>query len=160
MRKWATVSQCERYRFDLGRDGGPGTMVFCLNNPSTADAETEDPTSRRGYGFTLAFRRKTMVFVNTNPHRSTNPKLQLVPDEATLAKNDNYLRIYGLRDVLFVCAWGDGAKPELALRAETVLRSAGARLWCFGLTAKGNPKHPLYLPKGAALVPFPVPEAR
>jgi hypothetical protein len=49
----AVISPCGRYRYRLDRPlsaRGP-TIAFLLHNPSTADAENEDPTSRRGIGF-------------------------------------------------------------------------------------------------------------
>jgi hypothetical protein len=44
----ATISDCGRYRYALGRrwDDGP-TACWVMLNPSTADADVDDPTIRR-----------------------------------------------------------------------------------------------------------------
>ena len=45
----ATISTCEKYRYQLWRkwDEGKKCLVFIMLNPSTADAENNDPTITR-----------------------------------------------------------------------------------------------------------------
>ena len=43
----AVISDCQRYRYWLERDRGERPLVFVMLNPSTADAEVDDPTIRR-----------------------------------------------------------------------------------------------------------------
>lgn len=49
----AVFSPCGKYRYALTRRVGPGKQAaaFILLNPSTADAERDDPTVRRRIGF-------------------------------------------------------------------------------------------------------------
>lgn len=49
---WAVISDCGRYRYELGRrwDDGP-LLEFDMLNPSTANAERNDPTIVRCVGF-------------------------------------------------------------------------------------------------------------
>lgn len=69
----AVISPCGRYRYRLDRPlsaRGP-TIAFLLHNPSTADAENEDPTSRRGIGFAKLWNAGRMVFANPFAGRAT-----------------------------------------------------------------------------------------
>lgn len=57
-RKSASLSACGKYRYTLGRAWGLGVreqcaMSFVMLNPSTADAEHDDPTIRRCIHFAL-----------------------------------------------------------------------------------------------------------
>ena len=57
--------------------------------------------------------------------------------------------------VLAIAAWGDGV--ELVENGKSVaehIRKLIEPSLCFGLTQKGNPKHPLYLPSEAELVDY------
>ena len=51
----AHFSRCGRYRYALERTfsgaGGDGSVLLVMLNPSTADAEQDDPTIRRCQGF-------------------------------------------------------------------------------------------------------------
>jgi hypothetical protein len=48
---------------------------------------------------------------------------------------------------MVVCAWGVNADlmPGREERVLSILGSAGIPLYCFGLTKRGHPRHPLYL---------------
>lgn len=148
--KAATLSDCEQYRYRLFRQVKPPTaswrwVGWVLNNPSTADAEVDDATVRRVWAFSQAWGYNSLYVVNTNPHRSTNPKAQRVPDETTLAENDSFLLDCMAQCSLVVCGWGDKALPELVKRAVPILHACGP-LHALHVTANGNPMHPLYLP--------------
>lgn len=160
MNRSATISPCGLYRFDLVRSVEAenakalrlaGEVVFVLNNPSKADGLTEDPTSRRGIGYMQAWGFSRMTFVNTNPHRSTDPRSARVPSEGVLECNDAYIREAALRASLIVAAWGDKVNTALASRAVGVLRGL-APLYALDLSKRGIPRHPLMLKK--SLRPF------
>lgn len=54
MIKDAIISECLSYRYTLSRkwnSENPKTLLFCMLNPSTADANLDDPTIRRCIGF-------------------------------------------------------------------------------------------------------------
>jgi hypothetical protein len=53
----AVISDCGRYRYSLTRSwaDGDNRVVFVMLNPSTADAEVDDPTIRRCIGFAKAW---------------------------------------------------------------------------------------------------------
>lgn len=174
MKREATISADGLYRYDLtrtvepgcdcfrcalyrsprksGHPPRPGFVLWALCNPSTADAETDDPTERRGWGFTSEWGYGCMVFCNTNPSRSTDPKQARMPDDTVIATNDLYLVHHAQTAALVVCAWGANADHGLSSRAERILRAASPTgIHHLALTNKGAPKHPLYL--GAHLTP-------
>lgn len=141
--------RCNSYfkRYDPGHRPPPFFVLFALCNPSTADAETDDATERRGWGFTHAWGYPSFKFVNTNPSRSTDPKKARMPDEAVIALNDLYLVTHAQAASVVVCAWGTSADPILARRTKMILLGAAPeKVHFLALTSKGVPKHPLYLP--------------
>lgn len=149
MNRSAVISRCGTYRYSLTREETPlfeskGTVLFGLNNPSKADAEVDDQTVRKGWAFTRAWGYHRMVYVNTNPYRSTDPDSAIVPPEAILAENDTHLRFAAYEANLIVCAWGTKARPDLAARALGVLWLQKP-LHVLQLSKDGIPKHPLYL---------------
>lgn len=150
MKRWAVISPDGLYRMQLGRaldswQLGMSYIAWVLNNPSTADGETDDPTIKRLWQFTLDWRYGCMVVVNTNPWRSTDPKLARVPGDYVMEANDSWLvNAIGYSDKV-ICGWGDKAFPDLAQRAINVLHSLGP-VYALRVTKRGNPQHPLYLP--------------
>jgi hypothetical protein len=143
----------------MWRDAPPrpsGYVLWVLCNPSTADAETDDPTERRGWGFTNRWGYGKFVFVNTNPFRSTDPhKARGVSSDALLA-NDSFLIRHAQAASVVVCAWGHDAKyGGIAARTEHVLRNvAKVPLHYLALSKDGTPKHPLYLKGNANPIPW------
>lgn len=52
VKRWATVSDCGRYRYTLGRRWAEGSLLlWLLLNPSTADHRRDDATARVVEGF-------------------------------------------------------------------------------------------------------------
>lgn len=150
MMREAVISPCGLYRFYLARQVTPlfhkvRTVAFGLLNPSKADAEIDDATVRKGWAYTRAWDCHRMVFVNTNPYRSTDPKSARTPPESVLLENDEYLRRAAREAAFFVCAWSTKVDPELAVRATRVLQAV-APLHILEMSVNGyTPKHPLYL---------------
>lgn len=171
MKREATISPCGSYRYDLTRTVEPGCpcvrcdsssyarslfapnlfpyVLWVLCNPSMADAEIDDATERRGWGFTSSWGYPKMVFVNTNPYRSTNPRQARTPGRLITDHNEGFLIRHALEASLIICAWGTNAESNLACNAEYAMRLAGAgsKIHTLGLTKGGVPKHPLYLSK-------------
>lgn len=160
MKRSAVLSPCGAYRYRLDREveptcqcsrcttagDRPGYVLFVLNNPSVADAQIDDPTERRGWGFARAWGYRHFVFMNCNPFRSTDPKLAQMPPESVLSANGTMLWNVAVGADRVVCAWGAGADRVLASRTQYILKLATSdRLYHLGLTKDGIPKHPLYL---------------
>ena len=76
MIKSAEISPCGLYRYSLTRkwEAWKGTVNFIMLNPSTADAQEDDPTIRRCIGFAKAWGYGGIVVTNLFAYRATNPK--------------------------------------------------------------------------------------
>ncbi|WP_351235062.1 DUF1643 domain-containing protein [Streptomyces sp. NPDC002133] len=146
----AVLSGCERYRYLLTRtwrrDGR--TAVFVLLNPSTADARTDDATSRRCIDFAGRWDCSALVVVNLYAWRATDPGELRDARDPVGPQNDAYL--VAAADLahetggVIVGGWGRRARPD---RVSAVLELPGMRqLTALALTRAGQPQHPLYLP--------------
>lgn len=146
----AVISPCGRYRYMLTRrtrlDGASrATIVFCMLNPSTADASLDDPTIRRCCGFAERWNSAGIAVVNLYAFRATDPRSMRAEADAIGPANDEWLRRAARDAGNIVCAWGANADPGRAQQVAKMFRQAGAKLWCFGTTKGGAPRHPLYI---------------
>ncbi len=152
MKRSADISPCGRYRYVLTRrwdDLVPPMLVIGLN-PSTADADVDDPTIRRCIAFARRESAGGVVMLNLFALRSTDPKALAVAEDPIGTGNDHILSEFAAEarrtGTGVVCAWGNGGR--LLSRSRCVvarLLAQGAELLHFGLTSAGEPKHPLYL---------------
>lgn len=158
MRKHATISEDGVYRYGLSRiwDDRP-PLVFVMLNPSTADADIDDPTIRRCIGFAQALGCGGIIVVNLYALRSTDPSALLTHADPVGPQNDlaitNTLKYCGPAYV--ICAWG--AHKTVAKRERHVMQlieSCGFKPHALRITKDGHPSHPLYLP--ASLRPVPL----
>ena len=160
IKKGAVLSHCGRYRYSLTRIWGrdDGRMVgWIMLNPSTADAEVDDPTIRRCMGFARDWGYEGIIVTNLFGCRATDPNelrrsidpLGVANDVAIMAMVDRVSKPDKAGDRgLIVCAWGahgDYLKQGESIRSWIEFR--GAPLHHLGLTKKGQPRHPLYLKK-------------
>lgn len=90
----AVFSPCQRYRYWLERrfSEGDGTAVFVMLNPSTATAETNDPTIRRCIGFARSWGCDYLVVVNIFAFRATDPKVMKAEADPVGSDNDRHLQ--------------------------------------------------------------------
>jgi hypothetical protein len=155
----AVFSDCGTWRYTLERQflfDGP-TIAFMLHNPSTAGADNEDPTSRRGIGYWRSWSAGKGVFVNPWAGVATKPAdLWKMPDPIG-PMNDFHIakvaREVAETDGFFVLAWGAVSPPRhlkyavtARLKAvEQLIRDHGCRVCALGVTKDGAPRHPLYL---------------
>ena len=170
VRRSADVSPDGTYRYYLGRrwNADPATraltLAFIMLNPSTADAEQDDPTIRKCVGFARRLGYDAISVFNLFAYRATDPadlkRAMRAGVDVVGPENDERLGTL-LRGRLavgqgVVAAWGAHA-PDGRVRA--VLAMPGSRALCtLGLTAKGVPRHPLMLGyEGATLTPLAVP---
>ncbi|MBA7715433.1 hypothetical protein ES703_124479 [subsurface metagenome] len=149
----AVFDQHRAYRFILWRFWNDSPRVLFIGlNPSTANELQNDPTIRRCLGFAEKWGYGGMFFCNLYSYISTDPRL-LSSEEALHAANIPAITMATSLSVLTVAAWGDGV--ELVENGKSVaehVEELVAPSFCFGMTQKGNPKHPLYLPSDAELV--------
>lgn len=155
----AVLSPCGRYRYSLTREWREEPtprMTFIMHNPSTADADYDDPTIRRCIGFATRLGYGSIRVVNLFAFRATDPEelSRLDCGEAVGPENDRYLLEAISCAGQKVAAWGAISTEDAVSRARsvaTVCRIGGHQLWCLGKTKHGRPRHPLYLRNDAVL---------
>lgn len=162
-RSGAVISPCGLYRYSLWRmwDKSLPTMCWVMMNPSRADATEDDPTIRRCLGFARAHGCGSISVRNVFALRATDPaELLKHPDPFGPDNEEWLLSARGVSPMtILVLGWGARIKrlKECYKRAAGCLAVAGSPM-CFGTTKDGDPRHPLYLPGNAPLVPWVMPE--
>ena len=169
MKRYAHISECERYRYRLDRDWSDSKpappefdlftrdrMVFVMLNPSTADAEQDDPTIRKCVGFCNRWGYKRLTVLNLFALRTSRPKV--LSEAYELHKlgvgDDPQGPVNGLivRQTLrspdiagVICAWGnlpDQRMEREALHMRACIKQHEFKLQCLGITRFKQPKHP------------------
>lgn len=159
----AYFSECGRFRIWLSRDWGfrrhsDGREPYALwigMNPSTAEAEIDDPTVRKEMGFTRRLGLDRYVKVNVMDYRATSPKALLAPGVQPCSDaNRPAIRWLAERAATIIVCHGRLHK-KLRRYGELVMADLrGKPLWCLGKNDDGSPKHPLYLAADTPLVPY------
>lgn len=153
----AVFDTSRTYRYLLTRIWDPTRplAVWLMLNPSTADALTDDRTIGRCKAFSRDLGRGGIAVVNLFALRSTDPaKLRDHPDPVG-PHNGRFVRQTVRESDLVIAAWGAGGVlgnrgPDMA----RALAKAGVRLKTLGITATGQPKHPLYVAGDTPLVDY------
>ena len=157
----ALISQCGAYRYKLSRiwDITVPSLRFVMLNPSTADANLDDPTIRRCIGFGRREGYGGIEVLNLYGYRATKPAALREAADPIGPDNETYLDHLGAWTarvgIPIVLAWGVHG-GERGLYVARRLARLGADLRCLGLSRDGHPKHPLYLPTSAPLEPVEV----
>jgi hypothetical protein len=133
-------------------------MVVGLN-PSTADDEQDDPTIRRCIAFAKREGMGALCMTNVYAWRSTDPAGLQVPANPVGVDNGRWLAACAKEAGLIVCAWGKHAGKRDVQSVASILATHNGRVMCLGKNLDGSPKHPLYLPAAAPLIPLAEPGA-
>jgi len=158
----ALLDDSGKYRFSLWREWDPrkheGTCVFIMLNPSTADAEIDDPTIRKCIGFAQRWGFSRMEVVNLFAYRTPNPKVLLaLPQDLTPIGRENKIRVLDTvadENVgMIICSWGNDGKFMHQDKAMLEWLD-DMKLHCLGTNKNGTPKHPLYVSYEVAPMPF------
>ena len=160
----AIFSECGRYRYRLERDcslpfDGSKTIAFFGINPSTADATIDDATVRKWKGFTIRNGGHRFVVGNVFAYRATDVReLRLQEDPFGPGCIEHLAAIIAEADILVPC-WGRLSKLPNELRDAppqllALLHKSGKPVLHFGLTASGDPLHPLMLGYDTPLTPL------
>lgn len=167
---WATISECGRYRYALGRswddeqDSRPIFSIIMLN-PSTAHESIDDPTIRKCIHFAKQEGCGSLYVRNLFAWRATDPAELRNVEDPVGPLNLKVLEqriVFGMR----VAAWGQLGSKWLRSRAQRSLfvAQAGAS-HVLALTDHGydrsnvfadlrtrQPRHPLYLKNATRVV--------
>jgi hypothetical protein len=128
-------------------------------NPSTATAETDDPTIRRCVGFSRLWGFGRLIVVNLFALRATDPRELAKAADPIGPDNDRHILAAVDESTSVVCAWGCqqhlkgkllGARPANVLR----MIEPRAQLGCLGYRADRAPRHPLMLSYSTKLEVF------
>jgi hypothetical protein len=146
------------YRYALWRAWDPRRpgVCFVMLNPSAADAAPDVPTIRRCLGFARSWGFGALHVVNLFAFRAAGPRALKAASDPVGPDNDGFLAAASASADLLVAAWGNHG--IFAGRAASVVRDlllAGREPLCLGRTrTTGEPRHPLYVPRGARPVPL------
>lgn len=152
----ALISNCGKYRYSLWRGEPEKTVCFVMLNPSTADANNDDPTIRRCLGFMRSWGFTGLTVINIYAYRATDPGELLKTSDPVGPGNYGAWEYELPRADLVVCAWGTKAKLIHVRNFQGVAKELGVKLYCIDTTKSGMPKHPLYLKSD--LMPMPMAE--
>jgi hypothetical protein len=128
-------------------------------NGSTAGPVEDDQTVRKWIGFTRVNGGRRFIVGNPYALRARDVRRLATAPDPVGPDNDKHLsQIIADADILVPC-WGSRAKLPPALRPRLdmlrdMLEFSTKPIRIFGLTASGDPKHPLTLPYSTPLVPW------
>lgn len=155
MHKSAILSDCGRYRYELRRVWDESLPLVALIglNPSTADAENDDPTIRKCIGFAIRLGFGGIVMLNLFSYRATHPKDLLKAARLgteVIGEGAIKVRQRAASCEQVIACWGrHGLK-----RQTDFLAHFNRPLFCLGTNQDGTPAHPLMLPYSTQLIPF------
>lgn len=142
----AVFNEARTHRYLLLRrwapDGEP--LVMVMLNPSTATATTDDPTITRCMKLARREGCAALAVVNLFGVRATDPADMRRHPDPVGERNGEFIAACCLPGRLVVAAWGaHGGHLGRAAEVTRMLTASGVSLVCLGVTANGEPKHPL-----------------
>lgn len=148
----ATVSGCGDYRYVLSRTWNPRapTVLFIGLNPSTADAQRDDATSRICMHYAQRWGFGTLLLANLFAWRATQPADLFAATRPVGPRNNRTLRKLQSEAQLVICAWGVGGAH---LGRDRFVLDMLHTPYCLSRLRGGQPGHPLY--KSSRLEPKP-----
>lgn len=150
----AILSLCGLYRLELRRvwDVKLPLLVVVMLNPSTADAEKDDPTLLALIHFAKLWGYGGLLIVNLRAYRTSKPRELFAAHDAGVntigADNHRYggaaLDYAAATSGRVLVAWGTGGS-DLGLDAHVASRCRARQLEmiCLGRNADTSPKHPM-----------------
>ncbi len=145
------------YRWRYERQIGSGPPICWIGlNPGTGDQEGRyRPKLQRMVDRSVQLGMGRFILVNLFSWRATHPRdlraAATARHDIIGADTDQVIADAAQHAAVIVAAWGHHG--TLLGRAQQVIDTTPA-LMCLGLTAKGHPRHPLYVPAAQELVPL------
>jgi len=145
--KSAIISKCGLYRYELRRIWQPKTGLVCwvMLNPSTADANNDDPTIRRCMGYAARWGYGGIVVVNLFALRCTDSSHIPDYDDAVGKGNNRYIKRASAEARLTMAGWGIRGRH---LGRDKIVLAMLIDPHYLALTKNRSPRHPLYSLKG------------
>ena len=140
------AARLHRYLLTRIWDRDRPALVICMLNPSTADARKDDPTIKRCVHFAKAWGYGGIMVINLHSFRSPHPaelrKAEIPTRDSTTERVWREAIAYAdQQSEPVLVAWGGNATQD---DVEPVLKVLGSTTAiCLGVTASGQPKHPL-----------------
>ena len=146
------------YRYRLWRQWRHGSkfLLWVMLNPSTADADVDDPTIRRCIEFSRRDGFDGLRVCNLFAWRATKPVVLRSLTDPVGEANDIMILSEAAGSISVVAAWGR-VHRVLQPRADAVLHMLsldGHAVQCLGRNADDSPRHPLYLAKSTPFVGY------
>lgn len=164
----AVISPCGLYRYRLERELKPIsipaiTAAVIMVNPSTADAEVDDPTIRKVCGFGERHGWSKVIVGNLLAYRETDiRRLNFINDPIGMDNNLHLLNMLAEADVVLF-AWGAIGKLPAKFRSHwehvyILARAEGHVPLSIGdVLNDGHPRHPLMAGYDLPLLPWTPP---
>lgn len=151
----AVIDPTGQYRYVLSRiwNNDAPAITWVMLNPSTADANVDDPTIRRCINFSMGWGYGKLHVVNLYAYRATNPTaLKGIADPFGPDFDVHFLSALHSA-VTVVAAWG--ACPHAS--SAHIRAYLENYMWhCLGVTKDGSPRHPLYVKGSTELQVLPL----
>ena len=152
----AIFSPCRRWRYKLWRIWSPNDrrLIVVGLNPSTADENIDDATIRRCIGYARRWEFGGIHMLNLFGYRATKPcDMRTAADPVGPGNKNAFDELRNWQTPFVLCAWGvNGGHKGQDQIVLGWLAAAGVHPQCLGITKKGFPRHPLYVPKDACPV--------
>lgn len=149
IKRAAIISDNGLYRYTLSRiwDETKPRLTWLMLNPSTADANKDDTTTKQCIFFSHREGYGGIIIVNLFAFRTTYPRLLKTIDNPIGPYNDAWINIAASNNNI-ICAWGnEGRKQQFRIKQVLeILQKKQTHMFCLGLTKLGQPRHPCRLP--------------
>lgn len=148
----AVFSRCGTWRYLLWRAADPrGKFVgIGMLNPSQADETRDDPTIRQARARGRQAGLSSLMVWNLFAFRATFPRDLKRTLDPVGPDNDAAIAMALALSSRTILAWGNHGE-HLGRDRVVLAQCRGSDLAVLGLTGTGQPRHPLYLPKGTRL---------
>jgi hypothetical protein len=149
----AVISRNGLYRYALWRswEWNRERVMFIGLNPSTADAQQDDPTIRRCIGFAKNWGYGGLLVGNLFAYRTARPETLRCSQNPIGRLNDVWLNRMADEASFILACWGN--QGAFKNRDREIVRKFD-KLKCLKLNQSGAPAHPLYLAKSLAPMKF------
>tara|TARA_Y100001970_G_C13842552_1_gene655209 strand:+ start:172 stop:630 length:459 start_codon:yes stop_codon:yes gene_type:complete len=150
MIKSAILSKNRKHRYLLSRiwDLKNETILFIMLNPSSADENIDDPTTKKVISYSKKWGYGGLHICNLYTYRTTSPKILFDIPNNKRGSNKNEIKKYAKKSSKVVYAWGNKEKVPSWLNQMVPNPSF------IELSKEGVPKHPLYLKSNLKLKSF------